>query len=170
MRRAILVCLGMAALPAYGQTPNCSDSRTIELVKRIFGQAIERRVAGMPQAKDIAAGIMSRSSVTVQSIRTVRIDEKIDKHFCQGVMELELSPRSIATLGTPKGQALLAQGFDTRSVRIAGNKVAQDIRFTSQMIDDGNQHFAELGGFQGLAELAFRFTASEVAEQLSPKR
>lgn len=123
----------------------------------------------MPQAKDVASGTLSRSSVIVQSIRTVRIDEKLDKHFCQGVLEIALSPRSIARLSTPEGQAALARSFDTRSVRIGESRATQDIRFTSRFGEDG-KHFVEMGGFQGLAELAFRFTAPEVADQLSTSK
>jgi len=70
MRTAFIVFFAVMSLPAHGQTPPCSDTRTIELVKRIFEQAIERRVAGQPRAKDIVSGVMARSSVTVRSIRT----------------------------------------------------------------------------------------------------
>jgi hypothetical protein len=166
MRLAFIVCAGLAAAPAYGQTPSCSDTRTIELVKSIFEQAIERRAAGMPRSRDIASGVVSKSSVAVQSIRTVRIDETIGKHFCQGVMEIELSPRGLASLNAPDGQAWRAKSFDTRDVRIAGNKATYDIRFTSQLAEDGKRHLVEMGGFQGLAEIAFKFTTPEVADQL----
>ena len=166
MRLAFIILGATASLAAHGQTPPCSDTRTIELVKRIFEQAIERRAAGQPRAKDIVSGVMAKSSVTVQSIRTARIDEKSDKHFCEGVLEIQLSPRSIAYLNTPEGRALLAKGFDTRNIRIEGNKATREIRYTSQGADDGKRHFAEAGNFQGLAELAYRLTAPEIADQL----
>jgi len=166
MRTAFIVFFAVMSLPAHGQTPPCSDTRTIELVKRIFEQAIERRVAGQPRAKDIVSGVMARSSVTVRSIRTASTEKDAGKHFCEGILEIELSPRSIAYLNTPEGRAMLAKGFDTRTVRIEGNKAARDVRYTSHTTDDGKQHFVEAGNFQGLAELAYRLTAPEIADQL----
>lgn len=143
MRASFLLCLSVVALPALGQTPACSDGRTTELVKRIFAQSVERQTAGFPQAQDMYRGIISRIAVNVRSIRTAEMDRQIGKYYCEGTMEVRLSPKGAAVMSAPHAQAVLAQSAETRGVRVAGNTVTHEVRFTSQLTDDKKEHFVE---------------------------
>jgi hypothetical protein len=167
MRIPVWLCLTFSAASALGQTPTCSDKRTLELVRRIFEQSIERQAAGFPQAQEFSRSIMSKIAVNVRSIRTATIERQIGKHYCAGVMEVRLSPKAAAMINAPHAQTLLAQSPETKGVRIVGNTVTHDVEFTSQLTDDRKEHFVEAGGFQVLAELAFQLVGQEAVEQLA---
>ena len=169
MRAPILLCLSIIAIPAWAQTPPCSDGRTTDLVKRIFAQSVERQTAGFPQAQQIYQGIMSRIAVSVRSIRTAEIDRQIGKHYCEGVLEVRLSPQGAAMMNAPHAQAVLAQSHETRGIRVAGNAVTHEVRFTSQLTDDRKEHYIEARGHEILAQLVFQLTAKEVGDQLASK-
>lgn len=167
MRVAVLLSLAFASASVFAQTPTCSDKRTIGLVKRIFEQSIERQAAGFPQAQELSRNIMSRISVNVRSVRTANIERQIGKYYCAGVMEIQLSAKTAAMINAPHAQALLAQSPETRGVHIAGNTVAHDIEFTSQLTDDRREQFVEAAGFQALSEIVFQLVGQEVAEQVT---
>ena len=46
MRVSALISASIVSVSAYGQTPACSDPRTVQLVRQIFTESIERKAAG----------------------------------------------------------------------------------------------------------------------------
>lgn len=166
MHRLALICICLLPVSAVGQSPSCADPRTVQLIKQIFAESIERKSAGFP-VQDLAARINALIPVSVRSIRTAEIERTISKHYCEGVLEVRLPAKSAALLTSPRAQALLAQSPETRTIRTTGNTVSQTVRFTSQLTDDRKEHYVEVGGLQTIVDLVFQFVALEVDEQLA---
>lgn len=153
--------------PALAQAPSCADRQTIQLVRDIFAQSIERQAAGFPQGPRLASGIMDLIAVNVLSVRTAKANRTSGKQFCQGVLEVRLSPQGAAKMNNPRALAMMAQDPEMRGIRFSGKNVSHDIHFSTQLTDDGKEHFVEAVGHKMLAELVFQLVGPEAAERLA---
>lgn len=154
----------------FAQAPSCGNRQTIQLVKDVFTQSIEREAAGFPQGQRLAAEILGLVPVNVLSVRTAKVVRSSRKHFCQGVLEIRLSPQGAAQMrNNPRGLAMMAQDPETRGLRFSGQNLSHDIQFSSQLTDDGKEHVVEMVGHGMLAEFVFQLTGPEAAERLSAK-
>lgn len=167
MLHRLIVLLWVLAAPVFAQSPTCTDGQTIQLVKDIFTQSIERQAAGFPQGQRLASEIMTLIGVSVQTIRTTKVDRPAGKHYCQGVLEIRLSEQGAAKMNNPRALAMMAQDPETRGIRFSGRSITHDIRFSSQLTDDRKEHFVEVVGHKMLAELLFQLVGPEAQDRLA---
>lgn len=110
---------------------------------------------------------MKLIAINVLSVRTAKVNQASGKQFCQGVLEVRLSPQGAAKMNNPRALAMMAQDPEMRGIRFSGKSVSHDIRFSSQLTDDGKEHFVEAVGHKVLAELVFQLVGPEAAERLT---
>ncbi len=169
MLRLFSVCISILAAPVFAQAPSCADGRTVQLVKDIFAQSIERQAAGFPQGQRLAKEIMALVSVEVHTIRTAKVNRPVGRNHCQGVLEIGLSRQGSAMMNNPRALAMMAQDPEMQGIRFSGRSVSNGIRFSSQLTDDGREHVVETSGQQMLAELVFQLVGPEAADRLAGK-
>lgn len=122
---AILLLQGCSA-----SGPKCSDARTIELVRKIFRQGVEKQFAVGQLSPE---PVLKDTEVSLTTIRTVSYDEKIGKSTCEAVLEVRVPVDIEPIAGNPMTKMLIG------NVEIKGDTVRHDIQYSAQLTDDRDQ-------------------------------
>ena len=173
----LIVCLAGCG----NKPPQCSDEKTIELVKRIFQQSLAKKLnepvneGGFLEkmTKDQIEKLKQDIKLVVSTIRTSASDEKAGKVACDAVLEAEfphaakdpikrlIVPGALMSDPIPVPKDLERLVFlnvrlhdtGTRDLKVNGLVVSTEIQYTSQMTDDKKEHLVEMRGFKGVVDL-----------------
>ena len=150
----VVFVLSVFTLSSCGSsTPNCTDEKTVGLVKNIFCNSLEQTAASWFMNKSLVNNIMTADQISVTMIRTVAYDKKIGKYTCDAVIEAKI-PEAIAEVASsPFFKASVSQSAGAGSVEIDGGVVKSEIRYTSQITDDKKQHLVELRGHKSIVDV-----------------
>lgn len=173
MRKEIIMLVTAAgaflfnSAPALAQAGLCSDSRTTNLVKRVYRQALDKFVAGLGAPDSWANEIDRLVPVEVRSVRTVRIDQGVGRHHCEATLEAKLTARGSEAVSNPVFQAGLSQDPDLRGFQTKGALVTHPVRYTVQLTDDKKEIHVQAVGHQNMADLVFNLTIPEVNDKMT---
>lgn len=154
--KAKLLCasLLMSMLVACGnKPPQCSDEKSIELIKRIFHNSLTEKQNEPGEDAALLERMKQDVKLVVGTIRTAATDEKIGKVTCDAVLEAELPPPAKAPLENPIFRNAMQRDPATRDLKVNGLVVSTEIQYTSQMTDDKKEHLVEMRGFKGVVDL-----------------
>lgn len=77
----VVFVLAVFTLSSCGSiTPNCTDEKTVGLVKNIFYNSLEQTAASWGLNKSLVNNMMTADKISVTMIRTAAYDKKIGKY------------------------------------------------------------------------------------------
>ncbi len=150
----VIFVLSVSTLSSCGSsTPNCTDEKTVGLVKNIFYNSIEQTAASWGLNKALVNNMMTTDKISVTMIRTAAHDKTIGKYTCDAVIEAKIPETIEKMASSPFFKASMSQSVGTGSVEIGGGIVKSDIHYTSQLTDDKKQHLVELRGHEPIVDV-----------------
>jgi hypothetical protein len=155
LKAAMLVAMGCAMAACGDRAPTCSDERTIEVVKQIFVDEISGA-----KASERSQQVVQALDISVETIRTEGRDSGSGKLTCAASLHVEFEAGVIANIN----RMIEADRNETISnmtwkLRKGGRTMDSDIRYMSQLTDDGKRLVVDLEGIEE-AVMAIRFMAS----------
>ena len=153
IRYAALALLVLCLTACGNKTPQCSDEKTVELVKRIFHNSLTEKQNEPGEDASLLEKMKQDVKLVVGTIRTAATDEKIGKVTCDAVLEAALPPAAKAPLENPIFRNAMQRDPATRDLKVNGVVVSTEIQYTSQMTDDKKEHLVEMRGFKGVVDL-----------------
>ncbi len=160
----ITVNIAIFTLAGCGaKTPPCADPKSIDLVRQIFHDALQKQAVASGLDKSLADQITSAVQITVTMIRTANRDDKLDKYTCEASLEAKLPDKLVQTIGnTPVRLSELVE------YEPSGGHLKSRVQYTSQTTDDTKQHLVELRGYAPLAEVLLVFAAKDAFKPEQP--
>ena len=164
MKQIAILCLMTLVLCSCGsKAPTCSDKRTLNLLREIYYQQLEKKLAAGGFNRTFIARIIGVVDVEINTIITAAYDTNIDKCTCEAVMETKLPSEllqiansiefrtptdSTRTIGIATGRNLASVHVDTpiEGVDISADSLKSDIHYTSQLTSDKGEHVVTLQG------------------------
>ena len=153
IRYAVLPLLVLCLTACGNKPPQCSDEKTVELVKRIFHNSLMEKQNEPGEDASLLEKMKQDVKLVVGTIRTAATDEKIGKVTCDAVIEAQLPTAAKAPLENPIFRNAMQRDPATRDLKVNGLVVSTEIQYTSQMTDDKKEHLVEMRGFKGIVDL-----------------
>jgi uncharacterized protein YecT (DUF1311 family) len=148
----LVLLVAFAMQGCSSKPPACSDEKTLELVTRIWSETLEKNAAAISQDRSFANQIKNAIKFNVTTIRTNQYDEKSRKYSCDAFAEVTIPKEAVPALEHPMFKATLMSRSSMQGLAFEGNVIKGDIRYTSQMTDDGKEQLVELTGQQPVAD------------------
>ncbi len=153
IRYAVLPMLVLCLTACGNKTPQCSDEKTLELVKGIFYDAMTGEQFKPNGDEGLLEQMKQGVKLTVKLIRTASTDDKTGKLVCNAELNVELPEASKKAMTNYLAMGSWLGVPVDRKLKIDGTTVSTDIEYTSQMTDDKKQQLVEMRGFRGAVEL-----------------
>lgn len=169
--KAKLLCasLLMSMLVACGnKPPQCSDEKSIDLVRRIFHKSLAEKQNEPGEDASLLEKMKQDVKLVVSTIRTAATDEKVGKVTCDAVLEAELPPAAKVPMENPIFRNAMLRDPATSDLKVNGLVVTAEIQYTSQMTDDKKEHLIEMRGFKGVVDLVSALGNMGVFKPVSP--
>lgn len=168
--KAKLLCASLliSMLVACGnKPPQCSNEKSIDLVKRIFHKSLAEKQNEPGEDASLLEKMKQDVKLVVSTIRTAATDEKVGKVTCDAVLEAEFPPAAKLPMENPIFRNAMLRDPATRDLKVNGLVVSTEIQYTSQMTDDKKEHLVEMRGFKGVVDLVSALGNMGVFKQVS---
>ena len=87
IRYAVLALIALCLTACGNKPPQCSDDKTVELVKRIFHKSLTEKQNEPGEDTSLLEKMKQDVKLVVSTIRTSATDEKVGKVTCDAVLE-----------------------------------------------------------------------------------
>ena len=147
----------------FSSSGACGDSGTTALVKDIFLKDATTALAATGAAAEANAAL-KRMTISISGVRTNAATKGNKKLSCTATMEITIPAAAAAALNSPMAKVFFGSNATTQSVQTEGNRVRDQINYTSQLADNGKEFFVEVTGYEGLLGIVTLVATSDLGE------
>jgi hypothetical protein len=163
MTYRLIAALPFAALTLVvgcSSTPGCSDSKTVALVLKGFGQHLDELLRADKVPQTLVDQFRPSLQVALNTITMTATDDKIKKNSCAADLEVKMPPDAVTVLSDERlSRVALGKSPSELPFKLSKGTASIELKYTAQLTDDGKNVVVEMKGHSPLANVLSRLAS-----------
>ena len=163
-----ILLVGIRAASMFGggggiiaNSTGCGSKETVDVLKAIFVKSVKEEFAktglmdsgGTSPVGVAISGALAQMQINVTGVRTNGTEVRGKRLSCVAMLEVTVPAATAAAISSPLMQATFAADQSIKSVQFEGNVVRDQVTYTRQVTDKGDEFYVEAHGTEGLVQV-----------------
>ena len=163
-----ILLVGIRAASMFGggggisaNSTGCGSKETVDVLKAIFTKSVKEEFAktglmdsgGTSPVGVAISGALAQMQINVVGVRTNSTEARGKRMSCVAMLEVTVPAATAAAISSPLMQATFAADQSIKSVQVEGNVVRDQVTYTRQVTDKGDEFYVEAHGTEGLVQV-----------------